>query len=296
MSFVTDALGSLVGIKSHDQRVSENLQNQSQAQSAEASGLRQNAQSGYNNAANQYGNIGNEGSNLFAQFNANSPGLVNQFKTASGLNDISDTNGYSNPYGLTQAQQTLLNGQVDTINKQKQTAINNLHASLAQKGIDDPRYAASAEANINSLYGSMANQHQANFAEQARQQRQQAAQSLLGYYQGVGNAGTGLQEAGAGGQLNVSGGLGNLANGAQGASVQSNNQAQQLQQQQNAIWNNLLGIGSFALGGGFGGGGGNNNGGASVPMASPYETPQPSTAYGSPSGFDYVPYAGNFGY
>src|SRR5262249_45750403 len=149
--------------------------------------------------------------------------------------------------------------------KQKQTAIDNLNASLAKRGIVDPAYAASGAANIANLYDSMSTQHQANFANQAQQQKMASEQALMQYLSGLNAQGTQAQEAGAGGQLGV------------GNSYQ--NSAQMYQNQQNMVNNqfnqglgDLLNIASFGLGGGFGnlfGGGGSTEAEPSNPEGIP---------------------------
>jgi len=212
-------------------------QHQADANASTAAGFR-------TNAGNQYNTLSNEGGANTQMFSSQVPGLISNFKANAGINQ--DVNGkIGNPFALTPDQQTILNGHVDDLTKRQNTAIEQLRNSLAQKGINDPRYIANAEANIRQGFGGLISQHQAAFGEQAKTDRQNALQQLMQYLQGINQVGTGQQETAAGGTANLAGQTQTAAN-----------QYQQQQNQSDANFNNSLGgltnLVGFGSGGGFG--------------------------------------------
>lgn len=144
------------------------------------------------------------------------------------------------PYSLLPYQQQQLNQGLDTINTQRETAIQNYRAQMAQHGITDPRALAATEAQIHAQYGGMANQHTTNFMEAARQAQQQAYQMLLGLATGQGNQAMSTQDAAAQGLLGT-------ANSAQGGANSAGELSAQYQQMANQQINGLLGgVSQFA--------------------------------------------------
>lgn len=161
-----------------------------------------------------------------------------------------------NPYQLTQAQQEQLNQTVDKTNAERQTAIANYKASAAASG--QQPLPAQIEY-INNYYDQQNNTQTANFAEQARAQREAAYNQLVQNASGLLSAGVAQQETGTAGVGNL--GENALGLGASGLSqyagnaLNQYNNAQQAQNQQNAGYGELLGLGLSFLPGAFGGGG-----------------------------------------
>jgi hypothetical protein len=87
----------------------------------------------------------------------------------------------TDPYQLTPAQQVQLNGQVDRIARQKQTAIDGLKAQFAANGISDPRVMQSQIQQYEEMYDGMAEQSKAGFAEQARAAGADAVKYLIDF-------------------------------------------------------------------------------------------------------------------
>lgn len=111
----------------------------------------------------------------------------------------------ADPYGLTLAQETQINQQTDAINRQKQTAIENVKARYAQAGITDPRAMQAAIQDIEEQYGSAASGNRANFAESARENREQSLASLVDFFSSLMQQATGNYAGAAGGLQSVGG-------------------------------------------------------------------------------------------
>lgn len=84
----------------------------------------------------------------------------------------------SNPYGLTQAQQTQLNGQIQQYQLQAQNSIAQYQDQMAQDGVD-PAHSAEGAALIQQTYNQMSDQLAATFAQQAQQTQLQALSGLI---------------------------------------------------------------------------------------------------------------------
>lgn len=255
----------------------------------ESSQYRQQAAPGYQ-ALQAYGQ-GQQG-----LYNANLPVYQNAFNQAAGLPTTQNATqanpnpspGYrqpsggtapaapasqpqqaqqNNPYQLTQPQQEQLNGQVDTLAKQHQTALANFRARLSAQGITDPRALAAGEQQLGEQFSGLSNQAQAKFAEDARAQREAAAKQMLDYFANAGAQGTQAYAEGTNGIA----GLGQQALGASSVAQNGANSAgyfaQQQQQQQNALSSGLSQLIGYALSGGF-----NKPAQASVPGIAPSNT------------------------
>lgn len=83
------------------------------------------------------------------------------------------------PYDISQPQQVQLNQQVDQLNSEKQSVIEDLRARYAQQGITDPRAIQAGIQSINERYDAMAAGHKANFAEQARANKEEALKTFV---------------------------------------------------------------------------------------------------------------------
>lgn len=114
------------------------------------------------------------------------------------------------PYALTSDQQVQLNSQVDAINAQKQSALNDLRASFAQRGISDPRAMAAAEQMLADRFDTQSSQSKAAFGETARANRERAVSTLMDFFNNL--MGQGSQNFTTGAQGNLA--LGNQAQGA----------------------------------------------------------------------------------
>ena len=86
------------------------------------------------------------------------------------------------PYQLTEAQQGQMNGQIDRINGAKQTAIENMRASYAQRGISDPRAMQAGMQMIEQQFGGAAEQAKSGFLEQQRAEKQQTIAQMMQFY------------------------------------------------------------------------------------------------------------------
>ena len=84
----------------------------------------------------------------------------------------------SNPYGLTQAQQTQLNGQIQQYQQQAQNSVAQYQDQMAQDGVD-PSHSAEGAALIQQTYSQMSDQLAATFAQQAQQAQLQALSGLI---------------------------------------------------------------------------------------------------------------------
>jgi len=84
----------------------------------------------------------------------------------------------SNPYGLTQAQQTQLNGQIQQYQQQAQNSVAQYQDQMAQDGVD-PSHSAEGAALIQQTYSQMSDQLAATFAQQAQQTQLQALSGLI---------------------------------------------------------------------------------------------------------------------
>lgn len=165
------------------------------------------------------------------------------------------------PYALTEAQSAQLNGQVERITNAKQTAIEQLRASYAQRGITDSRALQAGMQTIEEQFGGAAEQAKAQFLEQQRANKQQTIGQMLDFY---------TQQQGQGQQQQlqgIQGGEGQIQNLMQLAQnpalmnlLQFNNQNAMQNTQlagqalaQNNIGQDLLGALGSGLGGYFGG-------------------------------------------
>lgn len=206
------------------------------------------------------------------------------FQQAAGI-----LNGSVDPYQLNQDQQTQLNTQLDQINQQSQSAKSSMRASLNASGFTDPTMIAEGEALISQQYNEQAAATTSKFREDARMQKETAAQQLMSYYNTMQQQGTNLVDStnsetqsqnneqqsfqqatldqiiGILGGLNTSGQ--NLANtGYQGElqlAGRQNGIASSIQSGQNDIWSNLIGVGA-QLGGAALSGGATAAGGSTV--------------------------------
>lgn len=161
------------------------------------------------------------------------PGSTGQ----NGQTGQSGQAGAVNPYALTADQQAQLNGQVDSINRQKMAAMSELDARFAQRGITDPRAMEIARQQLSERYDTMAEQSKAQFGETARANREQAVGNLLNLFNNMQQQGT--QNVGQSGQA-----LLGVSNAAQGA---SDNQMQVVMNALSQLGNlsgNLMGAGN----------------------------------------------------
>lgn len=127
-------------------------------------------------------------------------------------------------YSLTPAQQIQLNSQVDTINQNMSQALSQYQAQTT--GNPNP----AGEALIRQYYSAQADTAKANFIQESLQQKQQAAQFLIGTAEGIGSqAAQDTEAAGAG------------YSGLGGQTQQAYQFAQQNANSQNAGINALLG-------------------------------------------------------
>jgi hypothetical protein len=155
----------------------------------------------------------------------------------------------NSPYALNQNQQVELNNQLGVINQRGKAASADLQQRLANSGITGAA-AAGAMEDLQQHYAGLAQQTQATFSEQARQQKMDTLKLLLGQIVGAGQMG--FSE-----QADAASGLGQLGGA---AANQSNVSAQQSSAQLGSLLN-LIG---FGVGGGFGGGAGAAAGGAAA--------------------------------
>ena len=228
-----------------------------QQDNAQASQQRNDAQGMYNNLSSAANGIINTGQQQQQQFSGLENQLLPQYETAAGINTNSPQT--TNPYQLNSAQQTQLNTQMELINRQRQNALSASTAHAAQQGITDPNHTAAAQELINQGYNQMANDHSANFMEQARQGTLANTQNLLNFGATQAQQGTQNQLAGYGMQEGAASGVGNIAGQTQQAGNQAQQTSLQQQQMQDGITSGILGgvfkLGGAALGGAFSGGG-----------------------------------------
>jgi hypothetical protein len=85
----------------------------------------------------------------------------------------------SNPYALTEPQQIQANTQIDEINREKQSVMEEIRARFAQQGITDPRAMQTEMDRIGERYDAIAAQQKAKFAEGARENREQSLAGLV---------------------------------------------------------------------------------------------------------------------
>lgn len=109
------------------------------------------------------------------------------------------------PYALTDPQQTQANQQIDDINREKQSAIDELRARYAQAGITDPRAMEAGMQQVAERYDSLAAGQKAKFAEGARANREQALAGLLDLFTNLSGRGTSTYAGGAAGISGVGG-------------------------------------------------------------------------------------------
>lgn len=173
-----------------------------------------------------------------------------ELNQAGGQPTQGEPGATTSPYELTPAQQTQLNKQLSLIRDQEQSVLDQIRERLSARGIS-PNVAAAVEAQVRQQYGAQSEQVAAQFAETARQQREQALQYLLGYIQQQGQFGTNTYGQGVANIAN----LGAASLGAAGQAQSGANAAaamQQAQQQRNdqfaADFAQYLG---YALAGGF---------------------------------------------
>lgn len=172
--------------------------------------------------------------------------LVRNYLTTAGVDLTGASN--QNPYGLTDAQAVQANAQGDAINKRRDSAVSQLRAQMASRGITDPRALAAAEAHINEQFGGQAEQSRANFAEQARANRQNA----LGGLMSAGEQAYNTRQNELGNLFNTFLSLmtaGNAGTSNLGGAAQQ--QANLQQQRQDSSLSGLLNLIGFATGGGF---------------------------------------------
>ena len=86
------------------------------------------------------------------------------------------------PYQLTESQQGQMNGQIDRINGAKQSALENLRASYAQRGISDPRAMQAGMQMIEQQFGGAAEQAKSGFLEQQRAEKQQTIAQMMQFF------------------------------------------------------------------------------------------------------------------
>lgn len=176
--------------------------------------------------------------------------------------------GQQNPYQLTQAQHQQLGQQINTIRSQQQTAIASFTSDMQARGIRDPQALQAGISRLNQKYEDAVVKAQSDFAETARSQRVAGIDQIMGILGNVGQQGIGQQEF-------ATSGTAALTNPALAQANAANQAHLQAQQQQNAIFSDLLGIGAYAATGGFAGA---PNTGGSTPaytgtpsMAGPYD-------------------------
>lgn len=177
----------------------------------------------------------------------------------------------SNPYGLTQAQQTQLNGQIQQYQQQAQNSVAQYQDQMSQDGVD-PSHSAEGAALIQQTYSQMSDQLAATFAQQAQQTQLTALSGLISGGQSADSTsqsqlasilGSLQQQQDLGYSTSLQGGMAALGQGNTEAAQSAANQANS-----NNFIGSLLGsipiIGSSlkSLVGGSGGGGG----GASAPI------------------------------
>ena len=262
MSWLTSILGM------DAQHNAGKLGDQAAKQEQEALAYRKQAAGGYQNVQQQGTDAASLGLNLVQNgqqdrntFENALPGLIQSFGATAGLNNPTTySNGATtyDPYALTPAEQTQLNGHVDQITSGLNAALAHYKADMARRGITNPADTATGEALIRQTFGAQAEQHKANFAEQARTNRQQGLTTLMQYLQGLGNSGNsqiaeGANQVNAGNRTYESGvsGIAGLGGAAQNGSAQSQSESVQQQQMANNQFGSLLNLGTFAATGGF---------------------------------------------
>jgi hypothetical protein len=156
----------------------------------------------------------------------------------------------TSPYQLTPAQQTQLNQQLSLIRNQEQSVLDTIRERLSARGIS-PNVAAAVEAQVRQQYGAQAEQVAAQFAETARQQREQALQYLLGYIQQQGAFGTNTYGQGVQNMANLGAASLGAAGQAQSGANAAGNMALSQQQRADQFGADLAQYLGYVLGGGF---------------------------------------------
>lgn len=214
------------------------------------------------------------------QANANNPNAAGGATTPSSLspgapaqpNQVSiaaNVASPQNPYGLTQIQQTQLNGQIETYQKQSQSAVSQYHQDMSNRGIS-PEDAQEGAALISQTYNQMSDQLAAQFAQQAQATQLAALQNLIGGGETAFNTNQN-DLSGILGSLQSEQNLGyntslNAGSAALGQANTQNQQAQQNQASQNSFIGSLLSSIPI-IGGLFGGGGGGGSAGGGLTEA-----------------------------
>lgn len=165
-------------------------------------------------------------------------------------------------YALTDAQQVQANTQVDQINREKQSAIEELRARYAQAGITDPRAMEAGIQQIAERYDALASQRKASFAEDARANREKALGQAIDLFTNLLHAGTSTVAGAAGGLQSVGGQAQNYGEGQSQQAAQllsaltsgAGNRLQATQQAANAYDADFLKLVGLAVTGGLSGG------------------------------------------
>lgn len=189
----------------------------------------------------------------------NGPGLAStpgnlaarQLNEANTLRDYGLGPGATtSPYQLTPAQQTQLNQQLSLIRNQEQSVLDTIRERLSARGIS-PNVAAAVEAQVRQQYGAQAEQVAAGFAENARKEREQALQYLLGYIQQQGAFGTNTYGQGVQNMANLGAASLGAAGQAQSGANAAGNMALSQQQRADQFGADLAQYLGYVLGGGF---------------------------------------------
>lgn len=103
----------------------------------------------------------------------NMQGIMGQQASNAGVaNPFTGQGGSTNPYSLMPHEQEAFNQTANMVNQGRQAAQSQLQSRLAANGIDDPRYMAAAQAQINSGHDSLLANTHSNLMNQAFQNRQ----------------------------------------------------------------------------------------------------------------------------
>lgn len=156
----------------------------------------------------------------------------------------------TSPYDLTGAQQVQLNKQLSLIRDQEQSVLDTIRERLSARGIS-PNVAAAVEAQVRQQYGAQSEQVAAQFAETARQEREQALQYLLGYIQQQGQYGTNTYGQGVQNIANLGAASLGAAGQAQSGANAAGNMALSQQQRADQFGADFAQYLGYWLGGGF---------------------------------------------
>ncbi len=197
--------------------------------------------------------------------------MLPQYEGAAGINGANNPGGTASPtsigeatnaFALTPDEQQQLNSQIDTINQQHQAAQQAWQQAAAQRGFIDPSATAAQNEIIAQHFNQAANDHRAQFMENARQTRLNTLNNLLGFGANGQAGGVGQQEAGLGVQGGAAAGVAGLGAQAMENAGQQQNNANNLNTMANRQFGNFASLATYGLSklfGGSGSGGSSND-------------------------------------